>query len=61
MSRREPFSLSTRANIDELHYTKRLALTREGLSNLAYSMLIQILTLRLRISANLTVKTATLS
>ena len=31
---REPFSRSTRANIGELHYTKRGTLTREGLTNL---------------------------
>ena len=28
-----PFSLSTRANIGELRYTERGALTREGLSS----------------------------
>ena len=61
MSRREPFSLSTRANIDELHYTERVALTREGLSNLVCSVLTQILTLWLRRSDSLTVKTVTLS
>ena len=56
-----PFSLSTRANIGELRYTERGALTREGLSSFVYSILIQVLTLKLRRSGDLTVVAATLS
>ena len=52
---------NTRVNIGKLHYTERVALTREGLSSLVLSALTQVLTLQLRKSVDVTVVAATLS
>ena len=44
-----------------MHYTERVALTGDGLSNFVYSVLTQVLKFQLRISVELTVVAATLS